>query len=153
MGQDELKKKVLEFLKGQNYCVLSTFSNEYGLTSSTMMYIIEDNFTFSLACINDTQKVNNIGKNNNVSIVVGFGPEPITVQAGGKAEIIQDVSEELFYKLMHKLPHTDLNKWPILKLAKHGFVTIKFQPEWMSFLNLDYTGHKDTYFEGFQKVL
>lgn len=148
---EEIKTKALKFIKEQQFAIVSTASAKGEPQAATMAFLVEDDFTFYFITMNDSTKINNLKQNDKVAITLGFGPQPTTIQAGGRAEIIPDVPDELFQKIIGSSPTGDISKWPILKLAKKGFSTIKVRPTWMKWLDLN--PNSQTYKEEFQKVI
>lgn len=150
---DAVQKKALEYLRSQKWAVLSTVSKEREPQVAVMNFLVDDSFNFYFITTNKNKKIENIKLNNKVGIAVGFGPEPITIQAGGRAKIVEDVTPELFTTIFHFIPNQDISKWPIVKLAKSSFSTIVVEIDWMTWLNLDKKGHPETYSEDFIHVI
>lgn len=147
----KIKDKALKFIKEQSVAVLATTSINGEPQAATMSFFIDDDFTFYFISMNGSKKLDNLKNNDKVAIVVGFGPQPMTVQGGGKAEIVNDVPDELFQKIIGKDLNADIAKWPIVKLAKNGFSTIIVRLSWMKWLNLN--PDSESYKEDFYKII
>lgn len=153
MEKEDYKKEALKFLGEHVTAAVATVSATGEPGVATMYYYTDDDFNFYFITAQNSQKLENIKTNNKVAVVVGFGPAPIVVQAGGIAEISCDFKEEFINKVFKKINFHGLDQWPVLQLAKEGLVLLKVKPTWLVLLNLDKRGHSDTYSNDFQKIL
>lgn len=153
MTKEDLRKESLKFLDDQITAAVSTVSPLGEPQVSTMYYYIDADFNFYFITAKGSKKLKNIESNQKVAIVVGFGPAPITVQAGGIAEINQDFKEELIDKIFKKINFHSLDQWPALKLQKDGLVIFKVKPKWLTFLNFDKEGHPNTYNHDYNQMV
>lgn len=145
MTQGELKKEALQFLDGQITAVVATVSAKGEPQAATMYYYTDNDFNFYFMAARDSKKLENLEANRNVAIVVGFGPTPITIQAGGVVDINHEFKEEFIDKILKKISLNKLDHWPVLQLEKKGLVMLKVEPKWLTFLNFDKEGHPKTY--------
>jgi general stress protein 26 len=145
-----IEKYVLDFLKKNNTTALSTVDAKNKPHVATVFYVIEDDFTFYIVSSMESKKVENIKNNNSVALAVGFGPSPMTVQAGGKAKIISGYE---YLEIMKKVGYENVHRWPVFLVGKGDFIVIKIKPDWMVFLNLDKDQSPETYKKGFHKII
>lgn len=150
IASNEIKAKALQFIKEHPYAVIATTSKNGEPQAATMVFFIENDFTFYFISINGSRKLRNLKENDKVAIVIGLGPDPITIQGGGTAELIPDVPDALFQKIVGSI-HSDVTSWPIVKLAKNGFSTIKVRPTWLEWLDLN--AESETYKEDYYKII
>jgi general stress protein 26 len=150
IDQKTLKKYALEFLRKNETTALSTVDLNNKPHVATVYYIVEDDFTFYIISSADSKKVQNIGDNSNVALVVGFGPSPVTIQTGGTAEILSNYE---YLEIMKKIGYENIHKWPVFFIGKGEFVVVKIKPEWMVFLNLDKEGDPERYYKSFHKII
>ncbi len=147
----EIKSRALEFIRKQHFAVIATSSIAGEPEAAVMAFLVDDDFTFHFISINGCKKLENLKYNDKVAIVVGLGPQPMTIQGGGEAELVSDVPDELFEKIVGSVPNADITKWPIVKLAKNGFSTIILRPSWLEWLDLN--PDSETYKEDFYKII
>jgi len=124
------KNRVLEFIKKQSLCVLSTVTPDNKSESAVMAYSVMDDLTLIMNTEPTTRKFENIVNNPNVSIIVG-GLENPSLQIEAMATIAQGGREE-------ELKGFALQQHPELKdyLSETGrFVEIK--PYWVRWSNFD----------------
>ncbi len=137
MTKEALQDEARKFLDEQVTAVLATVSIMDKPRAATMYFYTDNDFNFYFLTARDSHKLKNIEKNNNVAIVVGFGPQSTTVQAGGTAETNLDFNEEFIDKVFKKTEFHNPDQWPVLRLEKTGLVMIKVTPTWMTFLNFE----------------
>lgn len=82
------KNGVLQLIKSQSLCVLSTASLSGKSESAVMAYTIKDDFTILINTEPTTRKYQNLLTNNRVSIVVGGFKNDPSVQIDGAAKIL-----------------------------------------------------------------
>ena len=105
------KKEIYEFLKLRDLCVLST-TNDGQSQSSLMGFGISEDLDFVFGTSNKSRKYNNVQKNKNVSIVVGF-TEGKTIQCEGVVEFLE--GEELErYKNIYFTLRPSVKKYELL---------------------------------------
>ena len=153
LSQDEIRKKVLEFLRENRWAVLATSTKDGQPYAATMNFYIDDDFTFYFISMEETRKLGNLRENKKAAVVVGCGPSPITIQGEGEVELREENDKELFYKISGTYSPEDFTKWPILRIARGVFSTIVFRPSWLVWLNLDQEGHPETFSEKFHKII
>src|ERR1035437_4770870 len=151
VATQDIKDKAFKFIKEQHFAVIATASTIGEPQAATMGFCVDNDFTFYFISINGSRKLDNLKNNDDFAIVVGFGPQPMTIQGGGKAKIVNDVPDDLFQKMVGAVPNADITKWPIVQLAKNGFSTIIVRPSWMEWLNLN--PDSDSYQEDFYKII
>jgi len=154
----EVKNSTLQFLQTQETAVVGTVSKEGIPQVATVYYVIDDDFTFYIVTHLQSSKAKNLRDNNHVALVVGFGPNLKTVQAGGVAEVMEDWRTGTLYRkkvMLHMIEKVerDMKEWPIMRLSRgEEFTVLKIIPQWMTYLNLDESDPL-AYREDFYKVL
>src|SRR3989344_4548100 len=96
------ENRILSFLKKQQLMVISTINNEGKPESAVVSYSEYPSLEIVFGTFNDTRKYKNLKKNQNVSLVIGWGEkEKITLQYEGVAEEIKDKKELILCKKNH----------------------------------------------------
>jgi nitroimidazol reductase NimA-like FMN-containing flavoprotein (pyridoxamine 5'-phosphate oxidase superfamily) len=83
-----IDSKVLDFVKSQDLCVLSTVSALHGSESAVMAFTIDSKFRFYFSSEPSTRKLANISSNPLVSIVIGGLKNDPSVQIDGQAQVL-----------------------------------------------------------------
>lgn len=159
MTREEIRKLTLKFLREHKTAVLATATRQGEPQAATVFYYIDDDFTFNFVTDKKSRKFQNLKDNPHVAIVVGSGPDVMTVQCGGHAEIIDygndtKTAEEIAKKVMKNSslggapPGLPVLLYPLVELAY-----FKVKPEWMVLLNLEYQKHSESYQHDYHKVL
>ncbi len=92
----DIKKKSLELMRQETYCVISTVNQNGKPESSFVAFSDNDKFELMIGTSKNSRKYKNIETNPHVSVAIGFDGEH-TVQYEGIANIIKD--EELKQRL------------------------------------------------------
>jgi len=89
---EQIKNKILNFIKNQNLTVVSTIDSEIAKPESAVIAFAEtENLELIFGTSNKTRKYKNLQKNSNVSFVIGWDSEVGTVQYEG---IAKELSKE-----------------------------------------------------------
>lgn len=158
-GHNKTKKLALKFLKDHKTAVVATASRSGEPEAATVWYAIDDDFTFNFIADKESRKYKNLKENPHVAIVVGIGPDVMTIQCGGHADIIDylkdtDRAERIIRKVIDNTKlHGNLPALPVLMNpdVELGVFTVK--PEWMVMLNLEYEKDPEGYKHEYSKVL
>lgn len=80
------KTEVLQFLKSHPECVLATVSPEGKPEAATVLFAVDDDFTFYFGTSDKYRKYHNLLNNKQAAVVIGVEmQEPKSVQrAGGR---------------------------------------------------------------------
>jgi len=81
------KNQILETIKKNSLCILSTVSSDNKSESAVMAYSIKDDFTFIMSTEPNTRKYSNILSHSSVSIIVG-GVDSPSIQIDATAKIV-----------------------------------------------------------------
>ncbi len=129
----EEKLKVREFMKSQKLCVVSTISGEGKPESALVAFSETENFEIIFGTFNNTRKYENLKKNGNVSIVIGFDDElKKTIQYEGIA--LEAKGEEIeMCKRIHLKKNNKTKKYNDEK--EQRFFIVK--PKWLRYIDLD----------------
>lgn len=153
----ELKEDVLNFLQENSTAIVATvFKNRPRV--STVYFFVDDEFNFYFATKRKTSKYINISINPEVAVVVGTGPEHISVQAHGTADLIvnEEEKERLINMLVGKQNLKGVKLWPIdeLKNLKDSYkVLFKVVPDELVYMNMDSQKHSGTVSNDFVKII
>jgi len=148
MDNKDLKKDVLLFLQENSTAVVATaYKNRPRV--STVYFFVDEDFNFYFATKRKTSKYINLSLNPEVSFVVGTGPEHISVQAHGRAELIvnEEEREKLLRILVGKQNLKGVRLWPIDELehlVDSYKVLFKVVPEEMFYFNIDSHKHENS---------
>lgn len=156
---EDVKQQALEFLKSHKTAVVATVSKEGEPQASTVFYSIDDDFTFNFITDKSSRKFQNLQNNPRLAIVVGYGPDVITIQCGGRAEIVDYgnntiEAETIITKVMKnsKLGGTP-PELPVLMNPEVIIGSFTVKPEWMVLLNLEYQKFNESYKHEYSVVL
>ncbi len=159
MIREESRKLALKFLKNHKTAVLATASRQGDPQAATIFYAIDDDFTFNFITDKKSRKWGNLKENLHVAVVVGAGPDVITAQCGGHAEIIDYThdlkrAEEVIRKVVENSKlHSEPPAWPVLMNPKIELGVFVLKPEWMVLLNLEIQRDREDYPDDYLKVL
>ncbi len=157
MVDKDLKEDVLQFLQENSTAIIATsFKNRPRV--STVYFFVDDEFNFYFATKRKTSKYINISINPEVAVVVGSGPEHITVQAHGRADLVvnEEEKEKLLNMLVGKQNLKGVKLWPIdeLKNLKDSYkVLFKVVPDELIYMNMDSQKHGGTISDSFMKII
>jgi general stress protein 26 len=129
--------------------VLATSSRKGELHTATIAYNIDDNFTFSLLTTTSSSKYKNLLENKNVAFTVGFGPDLVTVQGGGTAQILSDDDAIEVGLRFKNRPHP----WPLLSLETNNVCAFRITPTWLSMLSLQNEEYPELASKEFHKII
>lgn len=127
------KEKVYTFLQSHALGVLSTISSDNTPYASPIYFIIDEKLNFYFLTKSDTTKALNIKNNKNVALTVIHPSQPITVQATGSVEEVQEP------EILTKIAEANAQEkggfsWPppLSKLQSDGYLLMyKLQPNWL----------------------
>jgi nitroimidazol reductase NimA-like FMN-containing flavoprotein (pyridoxamine 5'-phosphate oxidase superfamily) len=140
MRKNALEKDALGFLKANSVAVLATCIDDIPHASS-IYYDVDDNFNFYYITKRNTQKNIHIAFNPSVALVIGTGPERISVQVKGRAQIL--MREEKITAMHHviaRITQAEINELPMQVMDKFKgkpAVVFKIKPESLRFMNMD----------------
>lgn len=148
LTREEYRKDALAFLWENTTAVIATSFNDEP-KASTVYFWVDNEFTFYFVTKRNTSKYINIEMNPRAAIVVGTGPEHITVQAHGNAEIITDDEDrqEILDILTNIRTKENIQIWPIEEMEKfkdRNYVVFKIIPDNVTFMNLDSSKHPNS---------
>jgi general stress protein 26 len=156
LNQEQLQRDALKFLRENITAVIATSFNDEP-RASTVYYFADSEFNFYFTTKRNTSKYMNIEMNPKVALVVGTGPEHITIQAHGVGEIITDDESRdmIIEKLLEIKEREQVNIWPIdvlNNLKDRNKVVFKIKPEQVFYMNLDSKLHPDSITEDLVQV-
>jgi|SRR3989344_6766911 len=156
-SKEQIKIDALKFLRENITAVVATSFNDEP-RASTVYYFVDDDFIFYFITKRNTSKYLNIEMNPIAAFVVGTGPEHITVQAVGRAEIVvgdEDV-ERIAKELMEIRAREHIKMWPIEELYKfkdRNKVIFKMTPDKMFYMNIDSGAHPETVSDDYMQII
>ena len=138
---EQAKIDAFKFLRASTTAVVATSFNDEP-RASTVYYYLDNNFNFYFVTKRNTSKYVNIEMNPRAALVVGTGPEHITVQAHGAVELIVEDSEKekIMNMFIEIAKRENIKNWPIEQLQNfkdRNKVVFKISPEQVLFMNLD----------------
>ena len=157
--REKNKKLALKFLKNHKSAVVATASRSGEPQASTVFYAIDDDFTFNFTTDTKSRKLKNLKENPHVAIVVGTGPDVMTIQCGGHVEIIDylkdtDRAEKIIRKVIDNSKlYGNPPALPVLMNPDVELGVFIVKPEWMVMLNLEYEKDPEGYKHEYSKVL
>lgn len=90
-----MRDDVLHYLKTKpiKLCVLATASTTGKPESAVVGYAVKDDLTMLFSTHKGTRKLDNLNKNNQISLVVGWDFDTMNVQMEGTAKIVENENE------------------------------------------------------------
>ena len=145
-----------KFLRDSNIAVIATSVDNIP-HASTIYYYMYDSFNFYFYTKENTTKSKNIKRNSNVSLIIGTGPEHITIKTQGEAFEITEADEKeiLFDKLIETSKSMGVKMWPtedMNKLKGQNNMIFKFVPDKMFFMNLDSMKYPNSISENYHEI-
>lgn len=148
-----VRREALDFLRNNSVAVVATsFENHPDV--SPVYYISDDNFNIYFVTQMNTNKYVNISKNDRVTVVVGTGPEHVSIKIQGKGDfVLGETKTAIFERLLMLMYSEHIKKWPMRdmeKFKKSRITVFRVIPDKVVFMNLDdenYSGSiSDRYF-------
>lgn len=126
-----MKKDALEFIKSHPECVLATVSAEGKPEAATLLFAMDDDFTFYFGTDKKYRKYQNILKNKNAAVVVGVSSkEPKSAQIEGEIEILKSAPDITKARKIFEERNPAMK--PFLDLP---LVFLRLKPKWLRFLD------------------
>lgn len=150
------RRDALAFLREQKTAVLATtFENQP--FASTVYYVVGDDFNFYFATRQNTAKSANLPANDRVAIVVGTGPQHISVQARGLATMLSGKERaKIRGELRRQKSRHGITTYPIKSMALFAGKDdriVKITPTELQFLNLDSKTYPSSTSREYHKLL
>jgi uncharacterized pyridoxamine 5'-phosphate oxidase family protein len=133
---EDVRNEALRFLKSNSTAVVAT-SYMNMPDASAINYVSDDDFSIYFITQINTNKYVNISHNDNVAIIIGTGPEHISLKIYGNCRLIRKSEERDIYE---KLVALALTEGPVRNMNKFKGKKIyifKVEPEKVVFMNLD----------------
>ncbi len=149
----------LKFLREHTTAVIATSFNDEP-SASTVYSFVDDEFNFYFLTTRNTGKYMNLHLNPQVAIVVGTGPQHISVQAKGVAHLIADDTERdrIWDKLsaIRERSQDPSMLWPIEQLSNfkdRNKVAFMITPTVLMYMNLDDAEHSGTMGKEYMQII
>ncbi len=141
VNTEQAKADALAFLRENTTAVIATSFNDEP-RASTVYYYVDNDFNFYFITKQNTGKYINIQMNPRAAVVVGTGPEHITVQATGLVELINDETkkQEIIDELTNIREREHVKIVPIEEIPKfegRHQIVFKIHSKQVMFMNLD----------------
>ena len=140
MVRSAIQEDALSFLKEGLTAVVATVGEE-GPRASVVYYDVDESFNIFFLTKTNTHKNIDIAFNPRMALVVGFGPEKLSVQLQGDAHILlKKEKQEAVASMLSRYTKKGIDVLPIEHLAdlrdKHT-VVVKVKPRELTFLNME----------------
>lgn len=96
------KEQVLNFIKTKKHAVISTSDKNNKPESALIGFGETDRFELLFGTYRTTRKYKNLKENNNVSFVIGWDEDFVTVQYEGEAFELSPLETEKYVPIYHK---------------------------------------------------
>jgi general stress protein 26 len=127
---DNQKARILDFIKKQKVCVLSTVTKDNRSESAVIEFGEMDNLEIVFDTIETYRKYDNLLHNRNVSVAIGLDSE-VTIQYEGEAtELIGDAAKA--YKESYWKKNPKAQKWE----NSPGIKFFRIVPKWIRYADL-----------------
>jgi uncharacterized pyridoxamine 5'-phosphate oxidase family protein len=153
---DVVAHEALRFLRDNATAVVATVQDGKPY-AATVYFFVDDDFNFYFLSKRNTSKYVNISFNSNVAIVVGTGPEHITVQARGQGDIVVDEEQDAVYEKIKELRAREhVKSWPLEEIDKfknRQFVAFKVVPTELFLMNLDDKKYPESVSDHYNQII
>jgi uncharacterized protein YhbP (UPF0306 family) len=151
-----LEEDTYDFLRDGHTAVVATCLDSTP-HATTVYYDIDKDFNFYYLTKRNTQKNIQTAFNPRVSLVVGTGPEHITVQARGRAEVLTDLEkEEAIDRMILRYTEIGVSKLPIQymeNLKDQAVVAYKVIPSEIMFMNMDCEKYRRSMSHSYHQII
>src|SRR6056297_1910368 len=116
------RQDVLNYLQAPDRVVaaLASVNFDGSPRAATIYYFVDNDFNFYFLTAAHTQKYNNLTRNPDASIAIGFGPGYTCVQGEGTVELLEKGSEAEGLAIAHVKERmqtfAETTTWPIFQL-------------------------------------
>ena len=158
MKNIKVRDFALKFLRESITAVVATSTTDGNPHAAVIYFYVDDDFNFYFLTAHNTRKYENLMQNPKISLTVGFGPPYITIQGRGKAELLENNSDEesaAIVKIDKRLYSKDY-RWPLFEISRfknEKLYVFKIIPSELTLLNLDKDNNLTTYRDDFQKII
>jgi uncharacterized pyridoxamine 5'-phosphate oxidase family protein len=151
-----LEKDTLKFLKDNLTAFVATCFE--GMPHGSVVYFdVDEYFRFYYLTKTNTQKNIQAAFNPNVAIVVGSGPERISVRVRGKAEVLTgEDRQEALNQMSERFSKNNIKNLPIhvmKSLKDKSMVAYRIVPEELVFMNLDSKKYPKSQSDVYHKII
>lgn len=127
----ESRHKALEFVRSQQFGILSTSDKDGHPWGSAIFFLVDDDFNFYFLTRTGTQKFGDIDQNPRVALTVANRDSQITVQLSGTVSRVE--LNEYAHNLLPKfsaLKPADDDYWrpPVSKIHSGNYMPLKITP-------------------------
>jgi uncharacterized protein YhbP (UPF0306 family) len=151
-----LEQDAFDFLK-DNYAAVIATCLDGRPHATTVYYDIDEDFNFFYLTKRNTQKNIQTAFNPKVALVVGTGPERITVQVRGTASILEGEDKTEGLKRMTARYSDkgieDLPTKTMQTLKGEHFVAFKIVPDELIFMNMDSKWYPNSVSTSYHKIV
>lgn len=156
ISKEQARKDALHFLIENSTAVVATATGDQP-SASTVYYFADKDFNIFFITKVNTSKYLNISGNAKVAVVVGTGPEHISVQASGLAEFVFDEKRaEIIDEFVQLRTREFVKDWPIKDMdifKDRSAVVFKVTPDRLTFLNLDSKKYPDSVSTEYMQII
>lgn len=156
LTKQEAKTDALKFLNENTTAVLATSADNIP-RAATIYYLVDQDFNFYFLTKDNTGHCQNIRNNPNVALVIGTGPEHITVQVKGHADFLDGkAKDEIVEKFMDMFAKEFIKTRPVADVYRYkdkDTVAVKIEPIELSYLNLDSSTHKESIVDNYMYLI
>ncbi len=125
-----MREDVLKFIREHAECVLATTHENGRPEAATVLFAVDDDFTFYFGTKKEYRKYSNLLKNSAVAAVVGInGKDPRTAQIEGEMELLSDPAD---IEKAKGVLRTNPAMVPFLDLP---LAYMRLKPSWLRFLD------------------
>lgn len=151
-----LEQDALNFLRERYTAVLATCLSGRP-HATTVYYDIDSEFNFYYLTKQNTQKNIQVTFNPDVALVVGTGPERISIQVRGRAEMLVGKDKvDALVRMSARYTAEGIEALPIAgmkELKEKSIVAYKVTPEEMMFMNMDCERYPRSISNSFHKII
>ena len=142
MGEkEEIKKRILRFLKANTTAVISTLSPHNEPQAATINSTIDDDFNLYFIARQGSRKFASLAVHPEVGLVIGTDPKvPAMAEIQGIAHVIPAPPENIVDYFSKGMASDAPEWWPLFKSRAMDFKFFRVEVTWLRWLDLASSG-------------
>lgn len=154
MGEkEEIKKRILRFLKENSTGVIATVSAKNEPEAATINYTIDDDFNLYFIARQGARKFANLAVHPEVGLVIGTDPKvPAMAEIQGVAHVVPEPPKHIADYFAQGMTSDDPQWWPLFKSRAMDFKFFRVEITWLRWLDLASSGDFHTFKGNFYEI-
>jgi general stress protein 26 len=136
-SKEEVRKRVLRFLREQKTAVIATVSPSGEPQAATISYLIDEHFNFYFIARKSSRKYVNLSHNRSVGLVIGTDPKiPAMAEIQGTAHVVETPDASTVGYFAKAMASDSSEYWPLFKSRGMDYVFFRVEITWLRWLDL-----------------